>query len=540
MSTKKVFTTADQLWEIFDSINQYELGPGNYNAGGNISLHPTGHWCDDEAFEFYAKRAFALDSLQMIRTKNWLEQGLRKEGVREYFGLERLVAAAMEYSASDYAHLMTVLFVEWEKELKPDGRTKKNKDQWTRWCEIHLVRHHRTAKAVRCLDVLEALGLLYPGWWKQVYAHNHNTPIPNDNYASPWDNQPSANVAEMNELNKKYARAPFASRDQVQAASEAASQAMQAAPVSREHGSRKRTKRTKTSHFQEGLEQLDDAYEETAPAKDTDNESEKSFIPEAYYPDYIHEYDAVMGKPATTNPQLPHTVGFAPAAGAWRDLNREGFEGATRFNPEVNATNIVDSASKDAVPRPSADTLPRPSADTLPRPRATAAPAQPPTTVNPAHLNWLDLDERDFRHAVEQVEADYSPPSQNQDGPRDYLVEAREDLAKNPEYYHPHRVAQRNEIYYAVAGYKKVPQSELARRQAELQAESDRQQAELARRHQAERQAGVRGQQFTGGFQGGDGDDEIIWNFVDDFEDPPGTVWPPVYKGGAPLWPLPK
>ncbi|KAG9550526.1 hypothetical protein KCU71_g14379, partial [Aureobasidium melanogenum] len=522
MSTKKVFTTAEQLWETFDDVNQ-ELGPGNLNAGGTVVLHPTGHWYDDDAVEVYGKKACALDALQIIRTKNWLEQGLRKDGVREYWSLQRLVAAAMEYSASDYEHLMTVFFVEWERDLKPDGRTIKNKEQWTRWCEIHLVRHHRTAKAVRCLDVLEALGLLYPGWWKQLYAHNHNTAIPNATYASPWDDQPSANTAQMDELNQKYAKVPFASRDQVQVASQAASAAIQAAPVSRDNKSRtnksrKRTKRTKTTHFQEDPEELDDAYDETAPAKDTDNESEESFLPEDYYPDYVHEYDAVMGKPATTYPQLPHTVGFAPAADAWRNLDREGFESATRNNAEINATKIVDSASKEAVPSARGNTLPLPC--------IKSAPAQPPKTVSLADLNWGDIDERDFRHAVDQVNADYFPPqNQNENTPRDYLADARED-PNNPDYHDPERVAQRNNIYNAVAGYKNVPAAELARRQADRQAELDRHQAELARLKAALHSGTLLEE-----------DEEVMWNYVDDFEGPPDEVWPPEYTNNAPFWP---
>ncbi|KAG9630165.1 hypothetical protein KCU64_g17171, partial [Aureobasidium melanogenum] len=373
---------------------------------------------------------------------------------------------------------------------------------------------------------LEALGLLYPGWWKQVYAHNHNTAIPNATYASPWDDQPSANVAEMDKLNQKYAKVPFASRDQVQAASQAASAAIRSAPVSRDNKSRKRTKRTKTTHFQEDLEELSDAYEETAPAKDTDNESEESFVPEDYYPDYVHEYDAVMDKPATTYPQLPHTVGFAPAADAWRNLDREGFEGATRNNAEINATKVVDSASKEAVPNA--------SGNTLPLPRIKLAPAQPPKTVSLANLNWADIDERDFRHVVEQVDADHFPPPQNQTGPHDYLTDARED-PNNPDYYLPERVAQRNNIYNAVAGYKNVFAAELAHRQAERQANSDRHQAELDR-HQAElarRKAAL----HSGTLLDEDKDEDVVWGYVDDFEDPPGTVWPPVYTNNVPFWP---
>ncbi|KAG9596493.1 hypothetical protein KCU77_g12763, partial [Aureobasidium melanogenum] len=327
----------------------------------------------------------------------------------------------------------------------------------------------------------------------------------------------------MDELNQKYAKVPFASRDQVQVASQAASAAIQAAPVSRDNKSRtnksrKRTKRTKTTHFQEDPEELDDAYDETAPAKDTDNESEESFLPEDYYPDYVHEYDAVMGKPATTYPQLPHTVGFAPAADAWRNLDREGFESATRNNAEINATKIVDSASKEAVPSARGNTLPLPC--------IKSAPAQPPKTVSLADLNWGDIDERDFRHAVDQVNADYFPPqNQNENTPRDYLADARED-PNNPDYHDPERVAQRNNIYNAVAGYKNVPAAELARRQADRQAELDRHQAELARLKAALHSGTLLEE-----------DEEVMWNYVDDFEGPPDEVWPPEYTNNAPFWP---
>jgi hypothetical protein len=38
---------------------------------------------------------------------------------------------------------------------------------------------------------------------------------------------------------------------------------------------------------------------------------------------------AMMSVPATTHPQLAHTVGFAPAADAWHDLNRDSLDGTT-------------------------------------------------------------------------------------------------------------------------------------------------------------------------------------------------------------------
>lgn len=548
MTTKKVMQTADQLWQTFVEVSA-DLGPGSSNARGTIPLHPVGHWQDDEAVEYYAKKAFDLESLQIMRSKNWLEQGLRKDGVDEYWVLERVIAAAMEYTVSDFEHLMRVFFIEWEKELKPDGCTNKNKDQWIRWCEIHLVRHHRSSKAIRCLEVLEALGLLFPGWWKQVYAFKHNTPTVNETYASPWDIRPSVDITKMDALNQKYARVPPSSQAQAQAAARAAASTVQTpAELALNYGkkgkNRKRPKltlrkaapktATKTSRFHEHLEQLDDEYTDSTPAKDTDNESEESFRPEDYYPDYIHQYDAVMGTPKTTNPELAHTVGFAPAAQAWRDLNRNGFEGATRFNPETNATRIVDSVAKDAVPSrpvPRADerpfpSVPRASAGTTPgaantghvpqdnagplpsaartsegpvpranttgptpsanqgtsasAPDANTGPAPPvkksnlyipmpqplPRRAEPARpqafspfgdIDWLDVDERDFARAVHQVEEDF---------PRGGHVNNINDFVNLP------MEVRLDAIYRAVAGYKGVSADELARRNAERQAES--------------------------------------------------------------------
>ncbi|KAI4745284.1 hypothetical protein E4T50_04357 [Aureobasidium sp. EXF-12298] len=480
---KKVMQTADQLWETLTRVNA-DLGRGDGTARGTIPLHPVGHWRDEEAIEYYGKKVFDLESIQIMRGKNWFEQGLRKDGVREYWVLERVIAACMEYSVDDFEHLMRVFFIEWEKDLKPDGRTNKNKDQWTRWCEIHLVRHHRASKAQRCLDVLEALGLLYPGWWKQVYALNHNTPVYNDTYAGPWDIRPSVNVAEMDELNQKYARVPHSTQAVAQAAARTAASNIQTpAAGSASRGMKKRkaaTKTpartaTKTSRFQEHLDELDDDYADSTPAQDADNESEESFIPEDYYPDYIHEYDAVMGVPKTTNPQLAHTVGFAPAAEAWRNLNSEGFEGATRYNPQINATRIIDSVAQEAVrsqPAPRATGGPLPSTA-----RTSAGPVPPkpygpqpppramPTRPQPASafIDWSLLDERDFVDAVTQVDADFLQGGAAAEGPLPNDLHERQRMLDH-----------RNDLYNAVAVYKNVPAADLARRNAERAAEQAR------------------------------------------------------------------
>lgn len=50
-------------------------------------------------------------------------------------------------------------------------------------------------------------------------------------------------------------------------------------------------------------------------------------------------------------------MGFAPAADTWRNFDCEGLEGATRNNPEVNATRIVDSTSEESVFLPRDNTL---------------------------------------------------------------------------------------------------------------------------------------------------------------------------------------
>ncbi|KAI4721503.1 hypothetical protein E4T48_02256 [Aureobasidium sp. EXF-10727] len=503
---KKVFQTADALWQVFDTVTA-DLGPGSDHARGTVPLHPTGHWRDDEAVEFYGKKVFDLEDVQIMRSKNWLEQGLRRAGVRDYWVLQRVIAATMEYTVTDFEHLMRVFFVEWEKDLKPDGRTNRNKDQWTRWCEIHLVRHHRSSKAVRCLNVLEALGLLFPGWWKQVYALNNNTAIHNDTYASPWDLHPSPNAAEMDELNQKYARVPHPSRAQVQAAPQVI---QQNTPVSRAVTHKKnKNKRQKTAQFQEDLDELDDAFDATTQAQaqpddEVDIKSEESFTPEDYYPDYVHEYDAVMGKPATTHPQLPHTVSFAPGAEAWRNMNDSDFDSATRFNPEINATRIIDSAAMDAVPAP-----PRAHVEPAARPvfgperpptgPAAARPQPTPTAAPQPSINWLDLDERDFARAVTQVDADFP----QLDALRPSGPVADDTVAADPA------------VYAAVAGYKGVAPAEAARTQA------------------ARRAAG-------GPVAAASGDEEVIWGFDGEHDGAPEG--PAAPSSGAalklPRWPV--
>ncbi|KAI5242645.1 hypothetical protein E4T43_04652 [Aureobasidium subglaciale] len=202
-----IVNTAEVLWDIFVRVTT-ELGDGRLNAR-RAPIHPTGHWQDKDDVIAYGQKAFELEGLQVIRTKNWLENGMRQGGVVDNWVLERIIAAGMEYSASDYDHLMQVFFVEWVKDLKPDGRSNKSRVDWIKWCEMHLVRHHRTQKAVRVLELFKELGLLYPGWWKQVFAQLHNTPVHALNFASPWDVQPCFDTIKMNELNQKYARVPF-------------------------------------------------------------------------------------------------------------------------------------------------------------------------------------------------------------------------------------------------------------------------------------------------------------------------------------------
>jgi hypothetical protein len=526
---KKVCQTFDELCQIFTRVNA-DLGPGSTGGRGETPLHPIGHWMPEMAVKSYSEEVFQLESIQIIRTKNWLEQGLRKDGVREYSVLERLIAACMEYSARDYEFSMRVFFVEWEKNLKSDGRTTRNKDQWIRWCEVHLIRHHRASKAVRFLEVLQALGLIYPGWWKQVYAAKHNTPVHNDTYEFPWDVSPDTNTVSAEEQNTLYANFEVRARAKLQAAARIAPPTIQppaaiTASSANESEENKLMRTTKTSRFQEDLDMLDNAFTDSTPAKDTENESEESFRPEDHYPGYIHEYDAIMGTPKTTNPQLAHTVSFAPAADAWRNLSRDGFEGATQFNPEINATRIVDSAAQEAVrPRPAPRTnagllpsgssffqppahpAPRVSAGptphtngghharanhlpryypgsalgtlpTDPRQRATALAlpvdagplhdAQYLTTPSePAGIDWDNIDERDWAYAVSEVDADFFPQSLPNNRPRNGLDDLPNDTQERQRI-----MTKRNELYNVVAGLKNVPAADLARRIAEREVE---------------------------------------------------------------------
>jgi hypothetical protein len=531
---KKVYQTFDELCQTFTRVNA-DLGPGDLCARATVPLYPIGRWMGRE--KWYSEQVFSLKGIQIIRTKNWLELGLRKVGVCEYSVLQRLIAASMEYSVNDFGYLMKVFFVEWEKDLKPDGRTNRNKDRWVRWCEIHLIRHHRATKAVRCLDVLEALGLLYPGWWKQVYATKHNTAVYNDTYESPWDIRPNPDPQSMEEVNRSYAQSEAQARASLPAAASIVPSAIHspaaltASPAEKSRQRKrikttKATKATKASRFQKDLDLLDDEYDVFTSAKDADVKSEtksdSTFRPEELYPDYVHEYDVVMGVPATTNPQLAHTVAFAPAADAWRNLKREGFEGATRFNPEINATRIIDSAAKDAVlPQTAPHVLPTgqsiaranaSSAPALPRvyassalrfppayadpvpqfmpsglplppalpadlrgpptkaryiPRPITPPPKPKSTVwEPAGVNWDEIDERDFVYAISEVEADFAPPDVANNYPR-YTFD---DLPTNPQQLQ-RKIANRNDLYKAVAEYKNIPAADLARRIAEREEE---------------------------------------------------------------------
>lgn len=383
MAPRKLLETEDTLWEKFATVTN-EFGEGNKNARGIVPLHPTGHWGTDVEIERYARKAFALEALQTLRPQGWLEAGMRKAGVDEFWVLERIIAAALDYSGDDYESLMKIFFRAWESDLKPDGRSKKNKAQWVRWCELHLVRHHRTSKAQRVIDVLHELGLLYPGWWKQIYAQLHGTAISNANFLSPWDDQPSINLAEIDALNQSYARMPRTVVPLKDQPAMPPQRSNRQPPKSGTRAPRKQTtrkrptdsamdtpesetetdvptnKRVKTARFAEALEEINaaspDATESRDPDKDNgndnDNDSDASFTPEDYYPDWVHEHDAIVGRPATTYPQLSHTIGFAPAAEAWRILDEPAFDQATCFNPQLNATTIIDSASQDAVARP--------------------------------------------------------------------------------------------------------------------------------------------------------------------------------------------
>ncbi|KAI4834411.1 hypothetical protein E4T44_08826 [Aureobasidium sp. EXF-8845] len=516
---KKVYQTYDELCQIFTRVNA-DLGPGDICARGTVPLHPIGRWMGVE--KWHSEQVFNLECIQIIRTKNWLELGLRKVGVCEYSVLQRLIAASMEYSVSDFEYLMKVFFVEWEKDLKPDGRTNRNKDQWIRWCEIHLIRHHRATKAVRCLDVLEALGLLYPGWWKQVYATKHNTAVYNDTYESPWDIRPNADSKSMEAVNVSYAQSEAQARASLPAAAPVAPSAVQpptaiTASPAQKNKQRKRIKTTKSiksDRFQKNLDLINHEYDVFTADKDADIKSEikseSTFRPEEFYPDYVHAYDAIMGVPATTNPQLAHTVAFAPGAEAWRNLDREGFEGATRFNPEINATRIIDSAAKDAVlPQTTPHVLP--SGQSIPRANASQAPAPPGAYVNPfaqfmpsglslppaipvdqrrprgpryiprtitpppkpkstvwqpAGVNWDEIDERDFVYALSEVEADFPPPGVVSKAIRKTFNDLPIDLVARQR-----KISNRNDLYKAVAEYKKVPAADLARRIAEREVE---------------------------------------------------------------------
>ncbi|KAI5204472.1 hypothetical protein E4T39_03540 [Aureobasidium subglaciale] len=499
----KIVNTAEVLWEIFVRVTT-ELGDGSMSAR-RAPIHPTGHWLDKADVIAYGKKAFALEGLQIMRTQNWLENCMRQEGIVDNWVLERIIAAGMEYSASDYDHLMQVFFTAWVKDLKPDGRSNRSRDDWIRWCEIHLVRHHRTAKAVRVLELFKELGLLYPGWWKQVFAQLHNTPVHALNFGSPWDIQPCFDTVKMNELNQKYARVPYTAPSAAPRAT--AETPRSSKPKAKKQKKRGRKPKASTSAMDvdgsdsdsdavrtiprkrarpdsPGMGQsLDDFSASMSPAnfaptsptqaaaasnttayidnegdldfdpsemgqlddddmfnsagldpslQDQDQDhpaeaSEDDYHPEDFYPRYIHEYDVYMGRPYTTYHQLSHTVSFSPSAEGWQLLHHNAFDDATRYNPRINATRIVDSAAYDNLRRYPAlrHELPLPPMPDIQPPwlpAITATNDTAPVHMTPRGLfiprhhparwiiDWSSTDERDFAKAVAAVEADFLPP----------------------------------------------------------------------------------------------------------------------------------
>lgn len=199
--------TPDGLYATFVRVTS-ELGPGDLFAFGRVPQHSTGHWAGDDNVKHFAQQVLALHSLHVMRPQDWLEKGVRKQGVDQLSPLERIVAAAMDYTGEQYSLFKKSFFSTWTAHLKPDGRSSKDRNEWARWVGANSIRHHRIGKSERFVDMLHELGLLYPGWWKQVYAQSHNTIIPDIVYDSPWDAQPSQSSLPL-DLTTNSAPTPF-------------------------------------------------------------------------------------------------------------------------------------------------------------------------------------------------------------------------------------------------------------------------------------------------------------------------------------------
>jgi hypothetical protein len=210
----KVQNSYIDMWEAFiDTCVEIEdagKGQGTHGAGDPV-IWPTGHWRTMDDVYYYATEMLELEALGRLRPKAWVSEGLLKEGVSDFWLLERLVAACMQYNKAQTQHLFKTFFTAWAKGIKADGRPSQAKERWVHFCTNRLSAHHRQEKAQRLVDVLESLGLLYPGYWRLVYARTHGLPevFPDTTFELPWDDQPTPNDDCIIWANRMYDDLPY-------------------------------------------------------------------------------------------------------------------------------------------------------------------------------------------------------------------------------------------------------------------------------------------------------------------------------------------
>lgn len=102
----------------------------------------------------YHGRLTSLPSVEAIKPFDWLEKGLGAEGIDKLPEPDRIIAAAMNWNAEDYAQTKCSFFEQYHAGMQDVSRKTK-----AQWCNL-LKFGASKRKGERLLDMWEALGWL--------------------------------------------------------------------------------------------------------------------------------------------------------------------------------------------------------------------------------------------------------------------------------------------------------------------------------------------------------------------------------------------
>ncbi|THZ84130.1 hypothetical protein D6C84_04393 [Aureobasidium pullulans] len=124
----------------------------------------------DYPADYHAKLT-SLPLVNAIRVPNWLETGLEAEGVQQLQEPDRVIAAAMSWTAEEYAQTKCIFFEQYATAMQP-GMQRRTMEHWRN--TLKFGGNKPKERAERLLAMWESLG-----WLKeQQYTSTHAAPNP--------------------------------------------------------------------------------------------------------------------------------------------------------------------------------------------------------------------------------------------------------------------------------------------------------------------------------------------------------------------------